>query len=237
MTTKNPTFHETFVTLFRHYLTEELNTNFPAEIVAYDYKTQMADVQPLVKRHYADGTDLEYPIIPNVPVMMPRAGGAMLKLPVKEGDTVLLVCSKPSLENWLSEGGMSTQNTTKQFQLIDAIAIVGLYPFTEESPATEEDGLELIYGGTRIVIKANGDIELGVGEENLKRLVTEDFMKIFNNHAHNYKLVPDVAGAAGTTGPMDIDSEIKIPPPVADFPFKDPIQITEEHFTQKTRLV
>ncbi len=93
------------------------------------------------------------------------------------------------------------------------------------------------------MIKANGDIELGVGEENLKRLVTEDFMKIFNNHAHNYVSGP--VGTFATTTPKDANafsptieshSDSPKPPLSPTLPMlpKD-LLVTKEHFTKQTK--
>lgn len=138
----------------------QVHTAMPAQIEAYDYATRKADVQPLIKQVYSDGTIAAYPVISAVPVVMPAGGGAVIKLPVAVGDVVLLVCCERSLDKWLQTGGMSTPTLNHKFQLMDAVAIAGLFPFSESSPATDADSLEILYRGASVQITAGGQVRI-----------------------------------------------------------------------------
>jgi hypothetical protein len=175
-------FLETFTTLFRRLSCEEINTSFPAVIEAYDYKTQRADVRIMSQRVYSDGSTIPMPVISSVPVMMPRTASAMIKMPVAVGDTVLVIVSKASLDEWVNGGEKAQIRPSQQFRLMDAVAIVGLFPFSNENDASDDDSLEIINSGQKIVVKKNGDIE--IGGSNLKEVVTADILSILTSHVH-----------------------------------------------------
>lgn len=174
----NPTFEHVYMTLFRRMACEELNTVYPAVIESYDYKTQKADVSLMVKRTYKDGADLKYPVVSDVPVVMPRTQTSMIKLPIKKGDTVLVLFSKSSLDEWLLGAKESTVSVQSQFKMSDAVAICGLFPFGEGAQAEDEDSLEIMNAGQKIIIRSDGDIELGSGT--LKSLATSSFVTDVN---------------------------------------------------------
>ena len=53
----------------------DVHTALPGQVIAYDYSTQKASIQPCLKKSYLDGTTQEMPILNNVPVVFPKAGG------------------------------------------------------------------------------------------------------------------------------------------------------------------
>jgi hypothetical protein len=110
----------------------ELHTAMPGIVRKYDAATQLADVQPSIQRRFRkpDGTEgtRDFPVIVNVPVAFPRAGGFFLSFPVAVGDFVLLVFSERSIDQWLEKGGIQDPIVTTLHDLSDAIAIPGVYP-------------------------------------------------------------------------------------------------------------
>ena len=137
-----------------------IHTSFPGIIISYDFTTQKAAIQPALNKKYTDGVVKPMPILNNVPVIFPRSGGASLSFPVNPGDTVLVVCSERSLDNWLNTGGQVTPEDPRKFSLSDAMAIPGLYPFSEVSPAPNNTDVVLQYQGSEIRINANGDVQI-----------------------------------------------------------------------------
>jgi len=135
-----------------------MNTAMPGQIVDYDYSTQKATIQPVLNKVYTNGDIVQMPILNNVPVMFPRAGGASLTFPVVKGDTCLLVFSSRSLDNWKESGGIVSPEDPRKFDLSDAVAIVGLYPFSEVSPALNNEDVLLTYKNSSITIKVTGDV-------------------------------------------------------------------------------
>ena len=143
--------------LFQLY---DVHTALPGQIVSYDYTTQKAVIQPCLKKSYLDGTTQEMPILNNVPVIFPRAGKASLTFPVVPGDTCLLLFIERSTDLWKSVGGVVAPNDPRKFDLSDAVAIMGLMPFTENSLSDNNEDVLLTYKGSNIRIKASGDIQI-----------------------------------------------------------------------------
>lgn len=141
------------------YQLTTIHTALPASIISYDYKKQKAQVKPVLSKLWSDGETTEMPVINDVPVIFPRAGGASLTFPVAPGDYCLLVFSERSMDSWLTEGGSTnTPNDIRKFDLSDAIALMGIFPFTEDSMAENNDDVLLTYKGSSIRIKSSGDI-------------------------------------------------------------------------------
>lgn len=143
--------------LFQLY---DVHTALPGQIISYDYSTQKATIQPCLKKSYLDGTTQEMPILNNVPVIFPRAGEASLTFPVMPRDTCLLLFIERSTDLWKSVGGVVAPNDPRKFDLSDAIAIMGLMPFSENSLSENNEDVLLTYKNSSIRIKASGDIQI-----------------------------------------------------------------------------
>jgi hypothetical protein len=152
----------------KSFVRGNLYTAMPAQVVSVaDFATeQTIDVKPVVRRVYEDTTVLESPDIYSVPVMFPSAGGGLLSFPIQVGDTVLLVFSMRSIEDWLEgDGSVVTPSSSRAHSLTDAIAIPGLYTKTSHlEPNTDDVELKFRYSGgsdeSRVTFKKNGDIEI-----------------------------------------------------------------------------
>lgn len=142
------------------YQLNNTHTALPAKIVSYEFKTKKAQVQPLINKKYTDGTNEPLPILNNVPVLFPFAGGASITFPVNAGDYCLLIFCERSLDNFLSTGQQSTPTDPRKFDLSDGVAIMGLLPFTENSPVASNNELLIAYGGSEIKITSNGDVTI-----------------------------------------------------------------------------
>lgn len=142
------------------YHQANMHVSLPAEIIEYNFVKQKATVQPLLNKAWADGTETPMPVLENVPVIFPRSGGASLTFPVTKGDTCLLVFIERSTDLWLTVGGQVTPDDDRKFDLSDAVAIMGLFPFVENSQADNNDDVVLTYEGSNIRIQKNGNIQI-----------------------------------------------------------------------------
>jgi hypothetical protein len=143
--------------LFQLY---DVHTALPGQIISYDYSIQKATIQPCLKKSYLDGTTQEMPILNNVPVIFPRTREASLTFPVLPGDTCLLLFIERSTDLWKSVGGVVAPNDPRKFDLSDAVAIMGLMPFSENSLSENNEDVLLTYKNSSIRIKASGDIQI-----------------------------------------------------------------------------
>ncbi len=137
----------------------DVHVSMPGRIESYDAAKQEASVQPLIKVALADGSEASLPVINQVPVIWPRGGGAILSFPLQAGDTVLLVFSERSLDEWLQQGGELAPDDPRSHDLSDAVAIPGLYPFSEPGDADSRDAL-LRFRGGELRLSPDGKIQL-----------------------------------------------------------------------------
>lgn len=138
----------------------DVHTALPGQIVSYDHSAQKASIQPCLKKSYLDGTTQEMPILNNVPVIFPKSGGASLTFPVNGGDNCLLLFIERSTDLWKSVGGIVAPNDPRKFDLSDAVAIMGLMPFSENSLSENNEDVLLTYKNSSIRIKASGDVQI-----------------------------------------------------------------------------
>lgn len=139
-----------------------LHICLPGEIVKYE--NGIAEVQPLLRRVYRDGTELDLPVIPRVPVVHPRTMTAGIQLPVQKGDGCLLLFAERSLDVWLSKGNIVSPDDFRKFDLSDAIAIPGLYSFnTEPLDSSNTSALILKNKSGTVVLEENGRVNINDG--------------------------------------------------------------------------
>ncbi len=106
----------------------------PGVVTKYDAGKRRANIQPSIKRVFADGGTASIPEVTSVPVIWPSGGGGGVSFPLVKGDGVLLVFGERNLEEWASgKGGEALPLDGRKFDLSDAIAIPGLYPFGVDS--------------------------------------------------------------------------------------------------------
>lgn len=148
----------------------EVHTCLPAEIVKFDKATNLADVSPCLKRKYAaDEAVVDLPVIPSVPVVQPRGGGAAILFDLKPGDPVLLVFSERSIDGWKTTGGKVDPKDPRKHHLSDAFAIPGGYPKSKPAAASLVT-VEFTVSGVKIKnkigcfeFKDNADIAFNTG--------------------------------------------------------------------------
>ncbi len=136
----------------------------PAQVISYNKDKQSVDVQPAFKKKYNSGDVVDLPQIFNVPVKFPRAGNAIIAMPLQKGDYVELSFADRSMDKWLTSGGVVDPDDFRMHHLSDAVAYPGLYPFNESvSLANDRDIIIMNSTGgakTEIRIKANGHIQI-----------------------------------------------------------------------------
>lgn len=144
----------------------DLRVALPGKVKSYDAAKQSAHVQPILKQTYVDENDVEqsvaFPVIPNVPVMFPGAGGFRITFPLAAGDDVLLVFSDYGLDKYLSNGGATVDPVAlHQHALVDAIAIPGLHPFNKPWAGASTSNMTLGADGGPQVHLTPSSINLG----------------------------------------------------------------------------
>jgi len=152
----------------------DLHVSLPAKVVKYDYATQKADVQPLIKKRYRDGTVKSFPTITSVPVCFPRVNNSYVYMPLKKGDKVLVIISDYSLDNYLFGGQEIDPMDLRSHHLSDAFCVLGGYDFHNPiADLANADDLVIKNNVMKITMKPTGKCSI-VGTDGVD-LVTEAY--------------------------------------------------------------
>lgn len=144
-----PTLSEVISTGIESVL-DEVFVARPGKVTAYDPLTNTVVVKPAVKHAVfslstGERTFVDMPEIPFVPVVFPRAGDVVLRLPVKVGDSVLLVFCDVGLAEWRENGDVSESTDARRHSVGWPVAILGLFP--DVNPPSPLDGPDIAAGG------------------------------------------------------------------------------------------
>lgn len=137
-----------------------LRVSMPGTIENYDFKNCKASIKIDMQELYSNDTSVDYPVISNVPVIFPRCGGAEITMPVKRGDTCLVIFMDRDINSWLLGASGKKPETRRTHHLNDAVAIMGLKPFSKPSSAENNTDLKISYEGSKIVLKPKGIVEI-----------------------------------------------------------------------------
>lgn len=155
----------------------------PGIIQSFDPVEQTVTVQPVIREEIVkEDLSKEWvsiPLLLDVPIHIPRAGGYSLTLPVKKGDECLVVFLDACMDAWWSYGGVQNQIEKRRHDLSDAVAILGLWsqPNVIENYSTDSCQLRNTEGNAYIELKDN-DINLVADSININGVD-------FNHHTHN----------------------------------------------------
>lgn len=179
-----------------------LHVSMPGRIKAYNATEQTADVEPLLKfdRTLDDDTQVAepLPVLHKVPVQFPGAGGYALTFPVAVGDPCLLVFADRSLDAWYAQGGVVDPLDSRQHDLSDAVALLGVRSSKDALSAAPTDRTVLGQpAGMRVEVGPGNLIDLGGGSSDFVALASKvDAMAgVFNSHVH-----PGVTTGPGSSG-------------------------------------
>lgn len=120
----------------------------PAEVIDWNPEKMTITARPLIRERIVDRATgslqwTEIPLIPDVPVAFPQAGGFALTFPIAEGDEVLLVFNDLQIDNWWASGGVQNWNDRRRHDLSDAIAIPGPCSVPQVIPDISSEATEL----------------------------------------------------------------------------------------------
>lgn len=102
----------------------------PGIVQAFDPVEQTVTVQPAIRErvHDKDGnvSFVNLPLLVDVPVHWPRAGGLVLTFPISQGNECLVIFGDQCMDTWWSNGGVQNPIEKRRHDLSDGYAIVGL---------------------------------------------------------------------------------------------------------------
>lgn len=109
----------------------DVHTAMIAKVESYDAAKQTVNVAPMLKRTIenlqGEWVAEQLPVLCDVPVLFPRAGGFFLSFPIQPGDFVQLIFNETDIEAWL-ENKEPTISHNQRFTLQGAVALPGIFP-------------------------------------------------------------------------------------------------------------
>ena len=202
-------------------------TALPGVVAAVNLAAQTLSVQPTVQGSVASPNGakqlVNLPLLVDVPIVWPRAGGFALTFPIAAGDEVLVVFASRCIDSWWQSGGVGAPAEARMHDLSDGFAILAPtsqpkkltgvsstnVQLRDESGTTyveiTPDGKARVVAATQIDVEAptvniTGDLNV-TGEMNLVGQLTQSggTMSIggivFDTHKHT-----GVQPGSGTSG-------------------------------------
>jgi hypothetical protein len=172
----------------------DVHTAMIAKVESYNADKQIVNVSPILKRSVVTMDDNwvseDLPVLCDVPVLFPRAGGFFISFPIQPGDFVQLIFNEVDLEEWFDDKEPAI-TCNQRFTLQGAVAIPGIYPQAKALLGAHKSNLVLgKEQGLQIHID-DQKIRLGSADANealaLASKVEAELKKIidaFNNHTH-----------------------------------------------------
>jgi len=103
-------------------------TALPGVVTAVDLSKQTVSVQPSIQGNISapDGSSqsVNLPLLVDVPIVWPRAGGFALTFPIAAGDEVLVVFASRCIDTWWQSGGVGVQAEVRMHDLSDGFAVL-----------------------------------------------------------------------------------------------------------------
>lgn len=100
----------------------------------------------------------DYPVLMDCPIIVLGGGTAHLTMPIKAGDTCMILFNDRDLDKWFSSGQVAPVNTNRLHSFSDGVALIGL-----NSLSTSISN----YDAVRAVLR-NGNAGVGVGTSKVK---------------------------------------------------------------------
>lgn len=122
-------------------------TALPGVVAAVDLSKQTVSVQPSIQGQTSapDGslTNVNLPLLVDVPICWPRAGGFAVTFPVKAGDEVLVIFSARCIDSWWQSGGVGAQAEGRMHDLSDGFAVLAPTSQPKALADVQTDGVEM----------------------------------------------------------------------------------------------
>jgi hypothetical protein len=187
----------------------DVHTALIARVESYDAETQQINVSPVLKRQVKtlDGTWVseQLPVLCNVPVLFPRAGGFFISFPIQTGDFVQLIFNEVSIDGWVTDEA-SAVSQEQRFTLQGAVAIPGIFPPSQALAGAhktnlvlgQDEGLQIHIDGQKIRLGSADAHEALAIAKNVKEEL-EKIRTAINYHTHPSNGAPPKMGLVPST--------------------------------------
>lgn len=144
----------------------QLWTALPAIVQSVNLQAMTIEAQPAIQGVVVaeDGSSsyVKLPLLADVPLCFPSAGGFILTLPIQAGDEVLVIIASRCIDAWWQNGGVGIPMEARMHDLSDAFALPGprSQPKVVGSISSSAAQLRNDAGSVYIEINPSGQIKL-----------------------------------------------------------------------------
>lgn len=171
----------------------DLRVASPGIIQSFDAGTQTVTVQLTIREKININGNLEWtdiPLLVDVPIFMPRAGGYLLTMPVSPGDECLVIFGDMCIDAWWQNGGVQNQIDKRRHDLSDGFALVGVWSQPRKVTGYSPNSTQLRNEAGNAVVEVSGTT-ININTAGNVVIQGRDFM----NHTHS-----GVIPGGGSTG-------------------------------------
>lgn len=128
-------------------LSAQIRVAMPAIVTRVNLEAQTVEVKLALQGKVLGATGeaewVNYPILPDVPIIFPRAGGFALTFPVKVDDECLVVFADRCIDAWWQSGGVQKPMDERLHDLSDAFALFGVTSQPRRLQSVASNAVEL----------------------------------------------------------------------------------------------
>lgn len=154
-------------------------TAMPGIVTAVDLAKMTCSVQPviqgIVEEENGATQNVNLPLLVDVPIVFPSAGGFTITMPVAANDEVLVVFASRCIDAWWQSGGVNRPMEARMHDLSDGFAIPGpkSQPNVLSSISTTDLQIRNNAGSVYLSIGADGKIGFKNATTDLKTVLTD----------------------------------------------------------------
>ncbi len=141
-------------------------TAMPGIVKKVTLADMTVEVQPAIQGTIEDETgamqSVNLPLLVDVPIVFPSAGGFTITLPVAVGDEVLVIIASRCIDAWWQSGGIQRPMEARMHDLSDGFAIPGPKSQAKKISGISSTGVQIRNdaGTSYVEIAADGKIKL-----------------------------------------------------------------------------
>lgn len=164
-------------------------TALPGIVKAVDLAKQTCSVQPAIRGSVTDKegktSPCDLPLLVDVPIVFPRAGGFALTFPVQEGDECLVVFASRCIDAWWQNSGVQEPAEWRMHDLSDGFAILAPTSQPKRMHGVSDSTVQLRTesGQTFVEVDADGNITLK-GNVRVRGYIECNGVDISDTHTH-----------------------------------------------------
>lgn len=154
-------------------------TALPCIVNSVDLVAMTLEAQPAIQGVVTNENGVEefvnLPLLVDVPICFPNAGGFILTFPIASGDEVLIIIASRCIDSWWQSGSIQKPMEARMHDLSDGFAIPGprSQPRVVSGISSTETQLRNIAGNTYLSLTAGGKIGFQNATTDLKTILTD----------------------------------------------------------------